>query len=241
MSDKNLYQYYVSLDSYINVERLEALNNNLTTKIDEIQRTGDGTTGLFAAGERLDPTAPQRAGTQTIGLRRQINGGYKQLHEADCWEDTKCVNDFPELMDFIRDLPFVSFGRAFAIFDYDGIAEPVHRDHGDPDLHQEFIWFRPNKTKKFYIYDKAKHQKNFVESFSCWFDTRHYHGVDPADGLSISIRVDGVFTETLRAVINQNKALVPPKDLTIAEKIKRRWYFFRQKSLNDSLASDGRA
>ena len=234
---QNPTDYFVPLDEYIDVDRLVSLDESLKNKLDDILRNGFRSTGLFGAGERLDPAAPERNGTRAIGLRRQISGGYDRIHDAACWEDSETAAEFPDLMDFVKTLPLVSYGRYFIIFDYDGVVEPPHRDHGDPRLRQEFIWFRPNKTKNFYIYEKRTKQKIFVDSYSAWFDTRHYHGTDPSDGLSISIRVDGVFTDELRARIDFDTRLVPPAGLSIPEKLKRRWHFFRRNHLKSGRRS----
>jgi hypothetical protein len=41
-----------------------------------------------------------------------------------------------------------------------------------------------------------------VTSHSAWFDTvNQFHGSDPVDGLTFSIRVDGRFTDEFRAKI----------------------------------------
>lgn len=222
--------YYASLDDQIDVERLISLDEAIKARIKHIRRNAEAPTGLFSAGERLDPAVPTRSGTQTINLRRQISGGYDRIHDAACWVDSDSAAEFPELMEFVKSLPLISFGRCFIIFDYDGITEPPHRDHGDPRVRQEFVWFRPNKAKRFYIYDRKRKTRHFVDSYSAWFDTRHYHGTDPSDGLSISIRVDGVFTDAMRSWIAGRTSLVPPSGLSIAEKLRRRWYFLRQNS-----------
>lgn len=45
-------------------------------------------------------------------------------------------------------------------------------------------------------------EKLYIESYSAWFDTvNQYHGSDAREGLTFSIRVDGVFTDEFRAKI----------------------------------------
>jgi hypothetical protein len=42
-------------------------------------------------------------------------------------------------------------------------------------------------------------EKKYVTSYSAWFDSvNQYHGCDPFEGLSFSIRVDGKFTDEFR-------------------------------------------
>lgn len=214
--------YFVPLEDRIDVERLQSMDATLQRKLREFIGPDARPTRSFYAGERLDPTQPTHIGTKAIALMNQIEGDYDRIHDPTCWKPSEFAEEFPELMDFINDLPFKGYGRAFIIFDETGLDEPVHRDHGDPDLCQEFIWFRTNQLKRFYIYDKQRKQKHHVDQLACWFDTRHYHGTDPAEGLSISIRVDGVFTDELREHVANYKGLVPPKDLTIVEKVQRR-------------------
>jgi hypothetical protein len=45
-------------------------------------------------------------------------------------------------------------------------------------------------------------EKLYVDGYSAWFDSvNQFHGSDPVDGLSFSIRVDGVFTDEFRKQI----------------------------------------
>jgi hypothetical protein len=45
-------------------------------------------------------------------------------------------------------------------------------------------------------------EKLYVDSYSAWFDTvNQFHGSDPQEGLSFSIRVDGRFTDAFRKLI----------------------------------------
>ena len=56
-------------------------------------------------------------------------------------------------------------------------------------------------------------EKKYVESYSAWFDAvNQYHGCDAAEGLTFSIRVDGVFTDEFRSAIPNprfNRASAP--------------------------------
>ena len=180
-------------------------------------------TSLFHAGLRLDPTVPMHSGTRTVNLYVQAKSEYSyyKISDPDCHQPTEHAEDFPELVQFIEKLPLKSFGRAFIIFDFEGLDEPVHRDHEYEDLEQEFIWLRPNKIKQFHIYDRHTRKKHYVDSYSCWFNTRHFHGVTGVPGLAVSIRVDGTFTDELREHIKK-QALVPPTNYTLMERISRR-------------------
>lgn len=216
-------QYSLSLDDYIDTERLRSMNSSLEEKLNRFLKEESDGLRYFFAGDRLDPIGSIRNGTRAIRLRGQVNGGYREIHRADCWENSQLASEFPEIMKFVTTLPFTGFGRCMIIFDDGSIEEPPHRDHGDPGLTQEFIWFRTNLRKRFYIYDRHTYFKHYVESYSAWFDTRHFHGTDPADGLSLSIRVDGVFTPDFRAAIAEGLGtLEAPKGFSIREKLTRR-------------------
>jgi hypothetical protein len=84
---------------------------------------------------------------------------------------------------------------------YDDSGRPVsaHRDHDSPDLCHEFVWFRTNLDKPFFMLDPDTGEKLYVRSHAAWFDTvNQYHGADGTGGLSFSIRVDGRFSADFR-------------------------------------------
>jgi hypothetical protein len=77
-----------------------------------------------------------------------------------------------------------------------GAGGTAHRDHSLIDTLHQFIWFSTDLVKPFYVQDWKTREKRYVRSHSAWFDTvNQYHGADRTRGLSISIRVDGRFTD----------------------------------------------
>jgi hypothetical protein len=90
---------------------------------------------------------------------------------------------------------------------------PAHRDHVETGVCHEFIWFRTNLKKPFYMLNHLTGEKKHVESYSAWFDSvNQYHGCDGCDGLSYSIRVDGKFTDEFKSQIprpERNAASTP--------------------------------
>ena len=87
---------------------------------------------------------------------------------------------------------------------YDDEPRPVtaHRDHLEPGICHDFIWFRTNLNKPFYMLNSQTGEKLYLTSYSAWFDTvNQFHGSDAYDGLSFSMRVDGVFTDAFKAQI----------------------------------------
>ena len=117
------------------------------------------------------------------------------------------------LMDFIATLPFESTGRMLIMYDDVLRQVPPHRDHLETEICHEFIWFRTNLMKPFYMLNPESGEKKYVSSYSAWFDSvNQFHGSDGYDGLSFSIRVDGRFTDEFRDSIpkpQRNAASTP--------------------------------
>ena len=83
-----------------------------------------------------------------------------------------------------------------------GRTVTAHRDHRGIKIKHEFIWFRTNLDKPFYLQDSKSKKKGYVKSYSAWFDTvNQFHGSDRSGALAISIRVDGIFSDEFRAQI----------------------------------------
>jgi hypothetical protein len=124
---------------------------------------------------------------------------YYDLDACEHWHPGPDAEEFSELMDFIGTLPFAATGRMLIMYDPDGRAVTAHRDHDSVDLCHEFVWFRTNLDKPFYLLDPASGEKRYVAGHSAWFDTvNQFHGGDATGELAWSIRVDGRFTDAFR-------------------------------------------
>ena len=208
-----LYPSYMNLDPFIDVGRLRALDAFLTERIEErLARASDRAfyTGPFL----LKAEAPTRPGTRMIYLSQPRGADdYYGLDRPEEWEPSSEVEEFAPLMDFIKTLPFAATARMLIIYDDLGRAVSAHRDHNSTDLCHEFIWFRTNMNKPFYMLDPDTGEREYVRSHAAWFDSvNQFHGADAADGLSFSIRVDGVFSDAFRALIPfpaENRAAAP--------------------------------
>jgi hypothetical protein len=138
---------------------------------------------------------------------------YYDLNAPDVWEPTEEAAALSELMEFIATLPFQRTARMMII--YDEVARPVsaHRDHDSTDLLHEFVWFRTNLDKPFFMLDPETGERKYVRSYCAWFDTvNQFHGGDGSRGLAWSIRVDGEFTDAFRALMPvpaSNRASTP--------------------------------
>lgn len=197
------YPSYKSLDPFIDVAALRSLDPFLTERIESHMASEQD--AYFLNEHRLDDASPYIPGVREIWLTRTPPGtpyDYLDLDKPELWHPTPEADEFAPLMAFIRTLPFSATGRILIIYDTGGNAVPAHRDHLASDTCHEFIWMRTNFRKSLYMLDPASGEDLDVGSYSAWFDTvNQYHGAHASDGLSFSIRVDGIFSDELRAGI----------------------------------------
>ncbi|MDQ3143397.1 MAG: hypothetical protein M3Q57_00770, partial [Pseudomonadota bacterium] len=166
-----VYPSYVDLDRFIDLERLKSLDHFI---LDRVQRRIDAPNDLkFYTGPfLLDPAAASVPGPQMVHLSRSREpDDYYNLDRPDLWEPTEAAAEFAPLMDFIATLPFAATGRMLIIYDASGRAVSAHRDHDSAELCHEFIWFRTNLDKPFFMLDPDSGEKLHVRSHSAWFDT----------------------------------------------------------------------
>jgi hypothetical protein len=194
-----VYPSYKSLDEYIDVGRLTKLDGYLRDRLerrrdDERFWTGPYTLKLLGA---------RRPGSRMIWLTEHKSDSpfdYFDLDKTAKWSPSAHAEEFAEVMDFVRTLPFKNIGRVIVIYDFGGSPVTAHRDHDRTEVCNEFIWFRTNLNKPFYVMNNRTGEKSYVESYSAWFDTvNQFHGADATEGMSLSVRVDGVFSDELRA------------------------------------------
>ena len=199
------YPCYKSFDEFIDVKRLRSLDEYIVQRIK--RHIKDEKDSYFLNLHRLDEKSPYQPGVREIWLAATKPGvpyDYLDLDQTDLWLPTEAANEFALLMDFIATLPFKATGRMLIIYDDAGKPVPAHRDHLNTEICNEFIWFRTNLKKPFYVLNQGTNEKKYVETYSAWFDSvNQYHGCDAYDGLSFSIRVDGTFTDDFRKRIPQ--------------------------------------
>ena len=202
-SSAPVYPSYKSLDEYIDLDALRALDAFLIERIEHhIAAEKDD---FFLNQHRLDADTPYQPGVREIWLSRTLPGtpyDYLDLDKPELWQRTPAAEEFAPLMAFVDILPFKATGRILIIYDNGGNEVPAHRDHLDAELCHEFIWLRTNFNKSLYMLDPESGDRLHVKSYSAWFDSvNQFHGADASKGLSFSIRVDGIFSETLRSKI----------------------------------------
>lgn len=196
------YPNYVDLDRMLDVERLRGLDGYVRERLE--RRLSDERDLAFYTGPFvLEDDAPTVPGSRMVYLSRSGRADdYYDLDACELWSPSEEADQFAELMDLIATLPFAATGRMLIMYDPAGSAITAHRDHDSPDICHEFIWFRTNCDKPFYMLNPETGEKCYVGGHSAWFDTvNQYHGADATGDLAWSIRVDGRFTEEFRSLI----------------------------------------
>jgi hypothetical protein len=213
VSARATYPCYVDLDPFIDVARLKALDSYVRERLERRLREAKDL-AFYTGPFLLDGRDPALPGSRLVYLSQSAREqDYYDLDRTDLWDLTEDAALFAELTAFIETLPFEARGRAIIMYDDSGRPVSAHRDHDSPDLCHEFVWFRTNMDKPFYMLNPETGEKLYVRSHAAWFDTvNQYHGADSAGGLSFSIRVDGRFTPEFRRLISfpkGNRAAAP--------------------------------
>ncbi len=207
------YPSYKSLDEFIDANWLKSLDSYVTERIlDRLARQND--IQFYTGPFRLADKAPDKPGSKMIYLSEpKGEDNYYDLDNPAAWQAAEGAREFSELMAFIATLPFKATARMLIMYDPEGRAVTAHRDHASPDLCHEFIWFRTNLRKPFYMLNENTGEKQYVQSHSAWFDSvNQFHGGDATGELAISIRVDGRFRDDFKAQIpvsEFNRASMP--------------------------------
>jgi hypothetical protein len=196
------YPCYKSFDDLIDLPGLKSLDGYVAERIE--RHITQGRDEMFRTGAfKMDRGALSKPGSRIIYLSRSHrSSNYYDLAKPDLWEPTPEAAEFSLLMDWIETLPFKAKARMLIMYDGSGKPVTAHRDHASVEVCHEFIWFRTNLGKPFYMMNRKTGQKKYVESHSAWFDTcNQFHGADAREGLSVSLRVDGLFGDALRSQI----------------------------------------
>ncbi|MBV9214866.1 MAG: hypothetical protein JO053_01720 [Acidobacteria bacterium] len=207
------YPSYKSFDDLIDVQRLRSLDGYITQRLRRRLKT-DQDMKFYTGPYTLAGTQPGRPGSRMVYLARSsAPDSYFDLDKTELWQPTPDADEFAMLMEFIRTLPFRSTGRILIMYDDVPRSVTPHRDHVETEICHEFLWFRTNLRKPFFMLNPATGEKKYVSTYSAWFDSvNQFHGSDACDGLSFSIRVDGHFTDEFRQMIprpERNAASTP--------------------------------
>ena len=207
------YPSYKSMDEFLDISRLRSLDGYIRSRIE--RRLAHQNDPKFYTGPyTLVEHNAGRPGSRMIYLKEStLPDDYFDLDRTELWQVSPAAAEFTLLMDFIAKLPFKSTGRTMIMYDDVPRAVPAHRDHTETEVLHDFIWFRTNLDKPFYMLNPQTGEKKNVQGYSAWFDTvNQFHGSDEVDKLAFSVRMDGIFSDEFKARIpmpEHNKASTP--------------------------------
>lgn len=131
----------------------------------------------------------------------------KNFSAACEWTDN--AKHFPKLIQFLNKLPFSQYGRVHIFYQDHFCPTPCHSDHSikyRAHHSNEFLWMQFDLNKRFYIYDSANDKKHYVKHHAIFFNEMDFHGADPSESGSFSLRIDGVFTDEFRRALGISSA-----------------------------------
>lgn len=113
-----------------------------------------------------------------------------------CVPVPETVKYFQPLLDWVEDQNiFSQYGRVVVYVSLPGTKTLTHFDHYDPNVKDEFIWLNLDQRKKFYVFDEETETKHYLEGNVATFDDSSWHGADPMEFSTWSVRIDGVFSD----------------------------------------------
>lgn len=143
-----------------------------------------------------------------VFIRREKDFWKKHLSQECDWTENSI--HFPKTCDFIKTLPFEQIGRILFFISEPNEKTLIHYDGAHPESrfnsNTEMIYFRPMLQKKLFIWDEEKKQKYPVQGQASYWNDLDWHGVDASDRKTVSLRIDGVFTEEFREKLKIKKS-----------------------------------
>lgn len=147
--------------------------------------------------------------SHTVYLKKPNGRDYYSIAKPDSNPWTDNATHFPELVKWIKELPFQDIGRAlFFIHEHDCdlvmhsdlkyAKEPGQKYKADQPYESEFVWIRSTPDKSFYVFNENTGEKHYVKGNSAWFNSYDLHGGDREKVMTFSLRVDGKFTDEFR-------------------------------------------
>lgn len=133
----------------------------------------------------------------------------RQSEKDNSWNDN--TRHFPKLVNYLKsnNHPFSEIGRVIFFISFPHSFMPTHTDEDNikpsehityPKHKHEFIWFNLRNRKEFYMlephYDTFKKHK--IKSTVAFFNDADYHCTEISNRFSVSMRIDGVFKDSVR-------------------------------------------
>lgn len=140
--------------------------------------------------------------------RTEFTGVFNKAIADECaWTENSKL--FPTLIDFINTMPFESIGRVILFMTEANNSTVPHFDVLNEEQraikpHDDFIWFttKPN-SKSVYVMDGKTLERTYPDPTKrfVWFNEMDFHGTDPVNHFSFSIRIDGKFKPEVRKLL----------------------------------------
>jgi len=183
-----------SLDDFIDVAAFAALSGSVQSDVVECERRG--ITDFFRARGQQSEIKKVYL-TEPTGSRSH---GPIQLADPYYWRAGELTGGlFAELKALVAKLPFKRIGRCWLIYSDGAVSGLEHSDHSYPTFQSEFVWLRLTRSKSFYV--RLGEQREFVQGYAAWFDSRQLHAAIPSQQFAVSLRVDGEFEDGLRDAV----------------------------------------
>ena len=195
----DLNKYLIELDEYLDLTELELVEKEFANSVNKVPKKYINT--FRANGYPLEKGVTYRDGVNTIYLRdlkpeyEKIDN-YSMIDKSIYWEDFPVYDYFPILKKLISKTPFKDIGRILIVYSKDIIDSIIHRDHISVECCNEFIWLRSNKNKRIFVMING--ERIYIKGYSCWFDSREFHGSEVTEKYSMGVRIDGEFTSDFR-------------------------------------------
>jgi len=137
--------------------------------------------------------------------RIEQTGVFNKAVADDCYWTENAVH-FEPLIELVNKMPFESIGRVILFMTEPRTPLVPHYDVSTQEQraakpNDDFIWFTTKKnTKSVYVMDDTTKEKFYSDPAKkfIWFNEMDYHGTDPVDHFSFSIRVDGKFKKEVK-------------------------------------------
>ncbi len=139
-------------------------------------------------------------------LPEKLGQLYTLKSTADNTEDSTSAVHFQALLNWLKKSGiFAEIGTVIAFLTDRGESSPLHRDYVTANTNDEFIWINCSIVRKnFFVYDDSFREKFYPEGKVIYFNNSNYHGSDPSDGDSFSIRVNGLFSPRIKKYISEH-------------------------------------
>lgn len=128
-----------------------------------------------------------------------LDNSFVNKHNASDQYRDYALTYFPNVIEYIKTLPFKNIGRILFFTTYPQAGVVTHRDgpmkpHKDHNIN---LFFGQLRTS--FVWDDINEEKIYLESnaSSYFFNNRDYHGVDKEQGFKYTLRVDGTFTDEM--------------------------------------------